>query len=892
MLKSIADMLKGKQGRFRQNLLGKRIDYSGRSVIVVGPKLEMHQCGLPKTMALELFKPFVISKLINREIVHNVRSANRYIEQDHSEVWDILEEIIVNAHVLLNRAPTLHRLGIQAFQPILIEGKAIQVHPMVCKAFNADFDGDQMAVHVPITEDAKKEAAELMLSTKNLLKPATGDPVAAPDQDIVWGCYYLTFANAKPGQEKVLKAFSSPAEAKTAFNFEKIKLHDLIIVRRNDELITTTVGRLIFNEIIPEKLSYVNEEMTSGGLRKLVAKVLDAYDQQKTANFLDAIKNLGYKTITASGLSFGIGDVPTLKGKHELVKKGEDMVNEIKEQYEQGFLTNKERYVKVIEVWNGIKDEITDLSKKSFDSSSSLYSIINSGARGSWAQMIQIMGMKGLVISPSGEIIELPIKANFREGLDVLEYFISTHGTRKGLSDTALRTASAGYLTRRLVDVAQDLVVAEEDCHDKTGLTITTKDSEDMGETIPNLIWGRMTMDDILHPTTGEVIAKKGEIVTKEQLKKLDGVELPSVRIRSVITCKSTRGICQKCYGYDLGYNKPVKLGLAAGIVAAQSIGEPGTQLTMRTFHTGGVAGADITQGLPRVEELFEGRSPKKKAIISEVSGSVVFDADMPLSVRVQRTIKIRHTGTVKEQILLNPDFTLLVKENKLVKPGDEVMRSKEDESKVMKVSNEGHVFFVDGYLRVVSNEESLEEVVVPPGYSLLVKNGDLVKAGDVLTEGSLDLHELYKFQGQFAVQKYIIKEILHIYSSQGQKLNVKHIEAIVRQMFSRVLIKDAGDTALLPGEVVTKSQLTEANDLAAKTNGALATSETLLLGLIKASLATDSWLSAASFQETARVLIDAAITGKIDHLRGLKENVIIGRLIPAGTGFEASLKK
>jgi len=686
--------------------------------------------------------------------------------------------------------------------------------------------------------------------------------------------------------------FHSPEEAKMAYNLAKIKVHDPITVRRNGELVKTTVGRLIFNEIIPEKLSFVNEEMNAGNLRQLVAKVLDAYDQERTANFLDDIKNLGYKTITNSGLSFGMGDIPIVGGKDELIKKGEDMVNEIKDQFNQGFLTNKERYVKVVEVWNGIKDEVSEISKKSFDTSSSLYSIINSKARGSWAQMLQIMGMKGLVINPSGEIIELPIKANFREGLDVLEYFISTHGTRKGLSGTALRTASAGYLTRRLVDVAQDLVVAEEDCNDEEGLTITQKDADDMGETIPNLIWGRMTMDNIIHPETKKVIVKKGELVTKEQLKQLEGVNLPNVRMRSVITCKSTRGICQKCYGYDLGYNKPVKLGLAAGIVAAQSIGEPGTQLTMRTFHTGGVAGADITQGLPRVEELLEARAPKKKAIIAEVSGEIVFDPETPLSIRVERIIKIKYRGQVKEQFILNPEYALNVKEAQLVKPGDEVMHSKEAGGKITKATFEGRIVIADGYLKVVSNEEALAEVKIPPGYSLLVNNGDLVSAGDVLTEGSLDLHELYKHKGQFTVQKYVIKEILHIYSSQGQKLNVKHIEAIVRQVFSRVIVKDSGDTVLLSGEVITNSQLIEANEQAAKNGGQPAVCETLLLGLIKASLATDSFLSAASFQETARVLIDAAITGKVDHLRGLKENVIIGRLIPAGTGFEASLNR
>ncbi|MCX6785837.1 MAG: DNA-directed RNA polymerase subunit beta' [Candidatus Komeilibacteria bacterium] len=885
MLKSIADMLKGKQGRFRQNLLGKRIDYSGRSVIVIGAQLEMHQCGLPKTMALELFRPFVISQLIIRGLVHNVRSANRYIEQDHEEVWDILEEITKKSHVMLNRAPTLHRLGIQAFQPILIEGKAIQVHPMVCKAFNADFDGDQMAVHVPITEEAKREAAEIMLSTKNLLKPATGEPVASPDQDIVWGCYYLTFVN--PHQTVPVKYFSSAEEAVLAYDLKKIKLHDLIALKIKNAMVNTTAGRLIFNEIVPDKLQFINQDMNSKELKKLVARSLEIYDCETTAKFLDQLKKIGYQTITFSGLSWGMNDIPLLPGKAAIINKGEKLVEQTQEQYEQGLLTNKERYVKVVEIWSGIKEEITELSKQAFDSGSSLYSIINSGARGSWAQMIQIMGMKGLVINPAGEIIELPVKANFQEGLDVLEYFISTHGTRKGLSDTALRTANAGYLTRRLVDISQDLVINEEKCKDTEGYVITKEDAEKMGETIPNLIWGRTTMDDILIPGSKKILVKAGEIVTKDQLKKIEGQTLDSVRIRSIITCKSTRGICRECYGYDLGFNKPVELGTAIGIIAAQSIGEPGTQLTMRTFHTGGVAGADITQGLPRVEEIFEARPPKRKAIIAEVTGQVVVDKDIAIGVRNQRVINIKYFGEIKENLFINEDFQLAVKDGHTVKPGDVLMRHQQNEKKIIKAASAGQLKIVNGYLQIISNEETLKEVIIPAGYALWVKDGDLVSAGDSLTEGSMDLHELYLHQGQLTVQRYIIKEILYIYSSQGQKLNAKHIEVIVRQMFSRILIKDAGTTNLLPGETVTKSQLIEENEKARKNKGDEATCETLLLGLIKASLATDSFLAAASFQETARVLIDAAITGKVDRLKGLKENVIIGRLIPAGTGFK-----
>jgi DNA-directed RNA polymerase subunit beta' len=890
MLKSIADMLKGKQGRFRQNLLGKRIDYSGRSVIVIGPKLGMDQCGLPKTMALELFRPFVISQLIKNEVVHNVRSANRYIEQDHADVWDILEDITKKSHVMLNRAPTLHRLGIQAFQPILIEGKAIRIHPMVCRAFNADFDGDQMAVHVPITEEAKKEAAEIMLSTHNLLKPATGDPVTTPDQDIVWGCYYLTFMN--PQQEKPVKYFSDFDEAKMAYDLKKIRLHDRLGLPLNGEMTETTIGRLIFNKIIPEKLGFINQDMDAKNLKQLVATSLDIYGMEGSVKFLDSLKKLGYETITSSGLSWGMNDIPTIKEKGAIVKKGESQVEQIQEQYEEGLLTNKERYVKVVEVWNGIKDEITEISKKSFDTSSSLYSIITSGARGSWAQMIQIMGMKGLVINPAGEIIELPIKANFQEGLDVLEYFISTHGTRKGLSDTALRTASAGYLTRRLVDVGQDLVIMEEDCKEKEGLTITQKDAEEMGEDMLHIIWSRTTMDDIKNPKTGKVIVKAGEIINKDHIKALSAFKLESVRIRSLMTCKSVRGLCQKCYGLDLGHNKPVELGTAVGIIAAQSIGEPGTQLTMRTFHTGGVAGADITQGLPRVEELFEARPPKKKAIIAEIKGQAIIDKNMAIGARNKRIIKIKYHGEVKESVLIKEDYDITVKEGQAVKPGDVLMKYKTDDKKTIKSVHGGIIQLDSEYLKIISDSDAIKEVIIPPGYALWVKDGDLITPGQPLTEGSIDLQELFKYKGRDAVQKYIIKEILHIYSSQGQKLNPKHIEVIVRQIFSRVYVKDAGESILLPGEIVTRSQFIEANEEAKKDKKKEAIGEAILLGITKASLSTDSFLSAASFQETARVLIDAAINGKVDHLRGLKENVIIGRLIPAGTGFDKDKTK
>jgi len=824
MLKSIADMLKGKQGRFRQNLLGKRIDYSGRSVIVIGPKLKLNQCGLPKKMALELFRPFVISQLIKREIVHNVRSANRYIEQDQSLVWDILEEITNKAYVLLNRAPTLHRLGIQAFQPVLIEGKAIQIHPMVCRAFNADFDGDQMAVHVPLTSEARKEAEEIMKSTNNLLKPATGEPVITPDQDIVWGIYYLTLINENTADTN-LRAFVDTKEALHAYSQQVVGLQQKIKVEINGELLETSVGRIIFNEVLPEGASYQNQTLNSKGVKKLISQILAGYDKDTVVNFLDRLKNLGFKYITQSGLSWGFSDIPLISNKADLIKKGEEKVKEIQEQYENGLLTDNERYIKVIEVWNAIKNEITEISKNSFNLNNSLSTIIDSGARGSWAQMIQIMGMKGLVINPAGEIMELPVKANFYEGLEVLEYFISTHGTRKALSDTALRTANAGYLTRRLVDVAQDNVINEKDCGDTEGLTITKEELKEMDEEWDNLVFGRYLAKDLVNPKTKKTVIKKGTLITTEELATIRKTNPDEITFRSILNCQTTRGLCQKCYGYDLGYNKLVELGTAVGVIAAQSIGEPGTQLTMRTFHTGGVAGLDITQGLPRVEELFEARPPKKKTIMADIDGQVIIDDTQLISAKENRVVKIK-------------------------------------------------------------GKEETKEFNIPPGYNLAVKDGELVTKGDNLTEGPANLQELYEFKGSLETQKYIIKGILYIYSSQGQKLNIKHIEIICRQMFSRYYIKDSGDTNLLPGEIVTQAQFQEENAEAKKANKKVAVGDRLLLGITKASLSTDSFLSAASFQETARVLIDAAISGKTDNLRGLKENVIIGRLIPAGTGF------
>jgi DNA-directed RNA polymerase subunit beta' len=897
-LKSLADQLKGKQGRFRQNLLGKRIDYSGRSVIVVGPSLKLHQCGIPKKMALELFKPFVIAELIKREYVHNIRSANRFIESDRAEVWDILEEITRDAYVLLNRAPTLHRLGIQAFRPILIEGKAIQIHPLVCEAYNADFDGDQMAVHVPLTEEAKAEARDLMLATRNLLKPAHGGPVATPGKDIAWGIFSVTMADGEP-DEKHLKSFASPTDALYAEQSGVLSKHEWIRVRTEDgERLITTVGRLLVNQIFPEDLPFMNQTMGKKELSNVVKYILELHGPEMTADFLDRLKELGFKSATRIGYSWGMGDLPTIKEKEALIAEGDKRVREIEEYYSQGLLTQTERHGSIIKVWNEIKDRVAEFAKKSLPKDNPAYTMIESGARGTWGQMTQMVGMKGLVANPAGEIIELPVKSSFKDGYDVLEFFISSHGTRKGLSDTALRTANAGYLTRRLVDVAQDVVVREEDCGESEGVVLTKEESDEIGEPLLIRILGRFTLSDIVKPGGRKVIVKAGEIITEEHIREIEEAkgDLKEAHVRSVMTCKLRRGVCQKCYGYDLAYNKLAKLGAAVGIMAAQSIGEPGTQLTMRTFHTGGVAGKDITQGLPRVEELFEARTPKQKAVMAEVSGKVSIEQASREVVQAatgkqildtrpgQKTIKISHKGVEEVAYVIGKDAKLKVKDGAKVEAG-EILAEKEGKEPVTTEFAGVVALKKSGIVTVIYEADKVSEYIIPPGYTLYVKEGDEVQAGDALTDGSLDLQTLFACKGRDAVQRYLSKEIQFIYASQGQKLNNKHIEIIIRQLFSRVRVIDPGDTELLPGEIIEKSTFLDANDNVKK--GSMeATGEELLLGITKISLSTDSWLSAASFQETARVLINAAVTGKIDKLMGLKENVIIGRLIPAGTGF------
>jgi DNA-directed RNA polymerase subunit beta' len=899
-LKSLADFLKGKQGRFRQNLLGKRIDYSGRSVIVVGPHLKLSECGIPKKMALELFRPFVISKLISREYVHNIRSANRFIESDRPEVWDILEEVTRDSYVLLNRAPTLHRLGIQAFRPRLIEGKALQIHPLVCEAYNADFDGDQMAVHVPLTAEARWEAENVMLSIRNLLKPSFGGPVATAGKDIAWAAFYLTMTFTEP-DEKKMKRFANSTDALYALSQGAITYQEWIAVNMGGERVITTAGRIIVNQKFPEKIGFQNKIIGKKEIANIIRDVLEYYGQEYTAHILDELKDLGFAYATKMGYSWSMSGLPEVPGKQDIIAEGDRRILEIEDYYAQGLLTQSERHAQVIKVWTEIKDRISDLAKNVLPMQSSAYTMIESGARGSMAQLTQTIGMIGLKSSPSGDIIELPVKSSFKDGVSVLEFFISSHGVRKGLTDTALKTANAGYLTRRLVDVAQDVVVREEDCGDEMGVVITHKESEEIGEALSVRILGRYAMSDIFLPGEKKPVIVKDELITEEHIRavKKSGKDIQEAHVRSVMTCKIRRGVCQKCYGYDLAHNKLVKMGTAVGIIAAQSIGEPGTQLTMRTFHTGGVAGKDITQGLPRVEELFEARLPKRKAVMTEVSGIVEVEKSARTVVQIgtgkeivdtapgQKIVRVRHSAVDEKNYVIGRGGKALVSDGDKVRAGDAIAEKTSGEKILSEVA--GTAKTSRGVVTIVHDAEKVREYIIPHGYSLYVKDGDEVQAGDALTDGHLDLQALFKAKGQYAVQMYLSKEMQFIYSSQGQKLNNKHIEVIIRQMFSRVRVTEIGDSELLPGEVIEKATYLDEYDRMETTGGKLPECEQLLLGVTKVSLSTESWLSSSSFQETARVLINAAVTGKIDGLGGLKENVIIGRLIPTGTGFEGN---
>jgi len=879
-LKSLADILKGKEGRFRRNLLGKRVDYSARSVIVAGPYLKMNQCGLPKMIALEMYKPFVASELIKREIVHNVKSANRKIDDGDPEVWDILEEIISNSYVLLNRAPTLHRLSIQAFQPILIEGKAISIHPLVCPAFNADFDGDQMAVHLPISKKARQEAKEIMSATKNLLKPANGQPIVLPIQDIILGIYYLTII---PKKEKNLKSFINKKEAIIAYELGKIGLQQEIRAKVEGKIYQTSVGRLIFGEIFPLEFYQLDRPVDKKLLNSLITDYLEIYGQEATVNMLDELKEIAFKYLTKSGLSWGMDDLPLIEEKKEIIAEAEKEVAKTNQNFRDGLLVEKERHLKNIEIWSTAKNKIQEIAQQKLDHYSSPFLMVNSGSRGNWSQLIQMVGIRGLVASPSGEIIELPICSSYREGLDVLEYFISTHGSRKGVVDTALRTAKAGYLTRRLVDAAQEVLVTEDDCHTDEGIWFTRQDNEFLGQKWSERIFGRVAAGDIKNPQTNEIIVKKGEVINKAKARAIDQANPEKIYLRSVLRCQAKRGVCRKCYGYDLGYNQLVNKGAPVGIVAAQSIGEPGTQLTLRTFHIGGIAGKDITQGLPRAEEIFEHRSPKIKALMAEHKGRVSIEKKGR-----NRILKIKYHGQQEEEHPIKDDWEIKVKQGERIKARTVLA---ELANKKIRAKHAGQVKLEKDSIKIKYFEEGIEEYPLAKNENVYVTNNQVVEPGQQLTEGSLDLYKLFSLKGQAAVENYMLREIINVYLSQGVKIDARHFEIIIRQMFSRCLIIDSKGTNLLLGTIVSRNYKKECDKIAMKQGKEPSKAKELFLGITKSALNCDSWLAAASFQETARILIAEAITGRLDYLRGLKENVIIGRLIPAGTGYKEMQK-
>ena len=843
-LKSLSDMLKGKQGRFRQNLLGKRVDYSGRSVIVVGPELKIYQCGVPKEMAIELFKPFVMKELVGRGIAHNIKNAKRMVERLRPEVWDILDDVIKDHPVFLNRAPTLHRLGIQAFEPVLVEGRAIKLHPLVCTAFNADFDGDQMAIHLPLSPEAQAEARYLMLSENNLLKPQDGKPVTTPSQDMILGSYYLTMdMDGEKGEGMV---FSSPDEALMALANHEIDMHAKIKVRRQklDEegnvissaLVNTTVGTIIFNEGIPQDLGFVDrtkpenefeyeirEVVKKKLLGKIIAKCIDIHGISRAAILLDYIKDTGYKYSTLGGVTVSIADVSVPEKKKKILADAQKEVDEVTNKYRFGFITDEERYEQVIKIWEKATDDVKDAMQEAFEKDNPMYMMSDSGARGNVDQLKQIGGMRGLMGSTTGKTVEIPIKSSFREGLDALEYFVSAHGARKGLSDTALRTADSGYLTRRLVDVSQDIIVREHDCGTKEGVEVyCIKDGNQVIETLQERLVGRYPLDDIKDPNTKELIVDKDTLITEAIANKIVDAGYEKVKVRSVFGCRTEHGVCAKCYGMGLASRKEADIGDTVGIIAAQSIGEPGTQLTMRTIHSGGVAGvADITQGLPRVEELFEARKPKGVAIMTEIAG----------------TVKIKKEKRKTEVI--------------------------------------------------ITSKDNSKTYLIPFGSKLRVKDGDVLEAGDQITEGSKNPSEILAIQGAEGVFQYIVSEVQKVYRNQGVDINDKHIEIITRQMLNKVRVENNGDTGLYDGSLIDRHKFEDANEKAKEEGLKPAVGKRTLLGITKASLTTDSFLSAASFQETTRVLTEAAIKGKTDDLIGLKENVIIGKLIPAGTGMK-----
>ena len=902
-LKSLSDMLKGKQGRFRQNLLGKRVDYSGRSVIVVGPELKLHQCGLPKRMALELFKPFVMRKLVEQNFAHNIKSAKRFVERVKPEVWDVLEDVIKNHPVLLNRAPTLHRLGIQAFEAVLVEGSAIQLHPLVCSAFNADFDGDQMAVHVPLSEKAQDEARQFMMSTRNLLSPAHGEPSIGASQDMVLGCFYLT--QDRPDKKGEGRVFTDANEALLAHEHGIIDLQARIKVRMKDvdiydlapperatmhatgKPVETTVGRIIFNEALPERLRFKNYSMKKENLKQVIADCFKEYGRVKTTELADEIKRLGFHYATKAGATIAISDVKVPTGKQEELAKADLKIAELEEQYRDGLITDNEKYQQTVDIWNEVTDNVTKMVEATLDPYGAIYTIAKSGAtKAKFQQIRQLSGMRGLMASPSGKIIAIPIRGNFREGLSVLEYFISSHGARKGLADTALRTAESGYLTRRLIDVAQDVIVTEEDCGTTDGVLLTDEDAREMGlDSNRSRLIGRVLAEAI----SGLEHIEVGDELSEEAVEEIVGAGVKSVRVRSVLVCQTRRGICAKCYGRDLAANALVRLGAATGIIAAQSIGEPGTQLTMRTFHTGGIAGAqgDITQGLPRVEELFEARVPKDKAEISEIDGVVEIIKDEATGARTVRVVSIN---------VFFDEYPLPTKTQPLVSDHDRVQKEQiialmlsEDGGEPIPVMarTEGEVIInADGPLTIRFEERDERSYPIPAARNIIVSNGQKIQAGTPITSGQRDPQDVLRIQGREAVQVYLVKEVQRVYRNTGVYINDKHIEVIIRQMLRRVKVDDPGDTEMLPNDLVDRFIYADTNARVLAEGGEPATAQTILLGVTKASLNTDSFLAAASFQETTRVLTEAAIEAQTDHLVGLKENVIIGKLIPAGSGI------
>ena len=839
-LKSLSDLLKGKQGRFRQNLLGKRVDYSGRSVIVVGPELNIYQCGLPKEMAIELFKPFVMKELVGRGIAQNIKNAKRMVERLKPEVWGILEEVIKDHPVMLNRAPTLHRLGIQAFEPVLVEGRAIKLHPLVCEAFNADFDGDQMAVHLPLSPEAQAESRYLMLATNNLLKPQDGKPVAVPRLDMILGSYYLTMV--LDGEKGEGTYYKDPDEAIMAFENHDVGIHAKIFVRISKEIdgeiktkkVETSVGRIIFNQGIPQDLGFIDRkedpfqyEISFPVMKKsmgtIIERVIRTHGLTESAEVIDYIKALGFKYSTLAGITFSMSDVQVPEAKKGLLKEADQKIENIRKQYARGIITNDERYGEVIKVWESTTNKVSNAMEENFDELNPIYMMVKSGARGNMSQLRQIAGMRGLMASTTGKAVEIPIKSSFAEGLDALEYFISAHGARKGLSDTALRTADSGYLTRRLVDVSQDIIVREHDCGTHEGImTYDIKDGNQIIEKMEERLLGRYVVEDVYNPETNELIVDKDTMITEAIAEKIVNAGIEKLEVRSVLGCRSKHGVCQKCYGMGLARRDLVSIGEAIGIIAAQSIGEPGTQLTMRTIHSGGVAGvADITQGLPRVEELFEARKPKGLAIISEIAG----------------TVKIKETKKKKEV--------------------------------------------------VVTSSDNSKTYTIPFGSKMKVRDGDIVEVGQPLIEGSVNPAEILALKGPEGVYEYLITEVQKVYRNQGVDINDKHIEVIGRQMLKKVRVEDNGDTDMFPGALVDMYDFEDKNNEATAEGKRPATGKRVLLGITKASLATESFLSAASFQETTRVLTEAAVKGKVDDLVGLKENVIIGKLIPAGTGMQ-----